>query len=272
MINKKLSILMPGYNEGARIYKNLIKTHNIVKKFSNDFEIIFINDGSTDDTVQQVKKAAQQFANIIIIDFGENHGKGNALKAGFDFCTGKFVAFVDSDLDLNPIHLKSFFKIMKNQEADVVIGSKMHPDSITNYPARRKFISTGYYFILKILFRLPIRDTQTGLKLFKYNALKEIFPKILVKKFAFDIELLSNIHHKGFKIAEAPIELNFQRQEKWGRIKLKDIYYVFIDTLAIFYRMYILKYYDSPVKNKINLTFQELAVAQDDGTIRIRGE
>ena len=131
---------------------------------------------------------------------------------------------------------------MNENQADVVIGSKRHPESKLDYPTQRKIISSIYFLLIKLLFNLPIKDTQTGLKLFKHKVLERVFPKVLVKRYAFDLELLVNIHHLGYKIIEAPITLNYQRI--MGRIRLKDLYYTGIDTLAIFYRLYFLRYYN----------------------------
>ncbi|MDP8259594.1 MAG: glycosyl transferase, partial [Candidatus Gygaella obscura] len=138
--------------------------------------------------------------------------------------------------------IKTFFDIMELDNADVVIGSKRHPNSVLNYPWHRRLVSSIYFFLVKILFGLPIRDTQTGLKLFKYEVLAKAFPRVLVKKFAFDLELLVNIHHLGYTIAEAPVRVDSKR--KFGRIGVNSIMHTFWDTLAIWYRMYILKYYD----------------------------
>ena len=80
-------------------------------------------------------------------------------------------------------------------------------------------------------------------KLFKYKVLKDIFPKVLVKRYAFDLEILANAHKNGFKIVEAPIELNFNGDSK---LKFMDIFHIALDTMAVFYRMYIKRYYDNP--------------------------
>jgi hypothetical protein len=93
------------------------------------------------------------------------------------------------------------------------------------------------------MFGLPVRDTQTGLKLFKREVLDKIFPEIVVKAFAFDLEILANAHRLGYKIAEAPVHIDSKRE--FGRIGIKEIFETWVDTLAIFYRMYILRYYDS---------------------------
>jgi hypothetical protein len=131
---------------------------------------------------------------------------------------------------------------MKKYNADVITGSKRHPLSRVDYPLHRRILSQAYQLITKVLFNLNLKDTQAGLKLFKYKVLKEIFPRVLCKKYAFDLELLVNASHRGFKIVEAPVELNWQRIA--SRMGLKDIWSIFSDTIAIFYRLKILKYYD----------------------------
>lgn len=238
------SIIMPAYNEGATIYENLRETTNTLEKAGYGHEIILVNDGSTDNTAREAGRAAKEFKHIKIVDFSVNGGKGHALKAGFDYVKGDFVVFLDSDLDLHPKQLHNLIDIMRERDVDVVIGSKRHPQSQLNYPFSRKIISNIYALILWLLFRLPLRDTQTGLKVFKYKVLKEVFPKILCKRYAFDVEVLANAHHLGYRIAEAPVVLHFKRPMKWGRIGLGDMYATGMETLAVFYRMYILRYYD----------------------------
>jgi hypothetical protein len=96
-----------------------------------------------------------------------------------------------------------------------------------------------------------VRDTQTGIKLFKRAVLEDVLPRILVKRFAFDLELLANVHHFGYRIVEAPVTLNFKRV--CSRLRLPAVWNVFVDTLAIFYRMRILRYYDRPERGAVRL-------------------
>lgn len=243
-VKGKVSILMPGYNEGETIYENLLETEKALQQIVNDFEIIFVNDGSSDNTLDEAKRASKLSDRIKVVNCKSNQGKGYALKVGIEYCTGEYIVFLDSDLDLHPSQLESFFRVMQEDSADVVIGSKLHPESVSNYPYRRKILSYGYYLFLRTLFRLPVKDTQTGIKLFRAEVIKPVMRKILVKRFAFDVEVLANINRLKFKISEAPVELKFRRERRWGRIKLMDIWNVFVDTIAIFYRMNILHYYD----------------------------
>jgi hypothetical protein len=131
---------------------------------------------------------------------------------------------------------------MSETNADVVIGSKRHPLSKINYPVKRKLYSALYFGLIRLLFGLPLRDTQTGIKIFRREVVEHVFPRLLSKRFAFDIEVLANAHRLGFRVVESPVTLTFTRA--FGRIGVRDVYYVVRDTLAIFYRMHILRYYD----------------------------
>ena len=243
-VDGMVSIIMPGYNEGDKIYSNLLEADRVLCGMFENYEIIFVNDGSKDTTLEMALKAKGECSRINVIDCTINNGKGTALQEGTEAARGKYIVFMDSDLDLPPAQLTRFFDILMQENADVVIGSKMHPESVSNYPSARKFTSFGYYLFLLILFRLNIHDTQTGLKLFKANVIKPVMKIILVKRFAYDIEVLSIINRRGYKIAESPIVLDFSRGMKWGRIRFKDILDVIIDTLAIYFRLNISHYYD----------------------------
>ena len=244
ILQTKVSVLMPAYNEGRHIRENLLVTRDLFRKAKCNFEIIMVDDGSQDDTYDQASLVAKEDDAIKVIRHLSNHGKGGALHTGFNQASGDFIVFLDSDLDLPPEQLRTLFRIMRDQEADVLIGSKWHPDTKIVYPRRRKIISKIYAFILWLLFRLPLKDTQTGLKIFRYEVLKKVFDRVLCKRFAFDVEVLTNAHRLGYKIVEAPVVINFRRQQRWGKITFKDIFNAGVDTLAIFYRMRILRYYD----------------------------
>ena len=211
-----------------------------------EYEIILVNDGSTDGTAAEISRAAEDFENIVRVDLPENRGKGNALRRGFYVSRGELICFLDADLDLHPSHVRRLMEEMEQTGADMVIGSKRHPDSRLDYPWHRRLFSTIYYILIHILFSLPVRDTQTGIKLFRHDALADVFPRLVCKQYALDMELLAVAHHLGFSVAEAPITLTFQG--KFGRIKWSDIRNIMVDTMAIFYRLRLLRYYDSPLR------------------------
>ncbi|MCU0652564.1 MAG: glycosyltransferase [Candidatus Omnitrophica bacterium] len=242
-IDGKISIIVPAYNEAGRIVPNIEETIRTFDKFGCDWELILMDDGSSDDTFTLADKLSLKHPQRLIIKRNPTHaGKGRALKKAFRYVSGKYVVFLDADMDLHPAQVQTLFDIMRLDNADIVIGSKLHPNSVVNYPLQRRIVSFGYYLLVKLLFNLPCHDTQTGLKLFKVEVLQKVFPRILVKQFAFDLEVLVNANYLGYKIAEAPIVLNAQRA--FGRIGVVSVFTTFWDTLTVFYRMYILKYYD----------------------------
>jgi hypothetical protein len=137
--------------------------------------------------------------------------------------------------------------------ADVIVGSKLHPVSKVNYPLWRKILSWGYRFMTRRMFGFKIRDTQVGLKFFKREVVKEVLPRLLVKQYAFDIEFLAVAYRRGFtRIFEAPIEINFRDNSSITKLRLwKIIANMLWDTTAVFYRLRILHYYDSRLNQKI---------------------
>jgi len=243
-LKEKISIIVPVYNEEDRIYTNLKEIKKTFDDFGCEYEIIICDDGSQDSTLKEAARFGRDFRELpLVITHNRcNYGKGRALKKSFKYATGEYVIWLDGDLDLHPFQIPTFFDIMRLTKTDIVIGSKRHPNSVLYYPLSRRIMSIIYFSLIKFLFNLPVNDTQTGLKLFKREALRDVFKRILVKKFAFDLEVLVIAHHLGYKIAEAPVFLNSQRG--FGRIGIKSIFKMIWDTLAVWYRMYILKYYD----------------------------
>jgi glycosyltransferase involved in cell wall biosynthesis len=238
----KLSVILPVFNEEANIRAAIEETEKVLKNISLEHEIIAVDDGSTDGTWHELKTAALKVDTLRLIRCGKNGGKGQALKLGFEKSSGELVAFLDAGMEINPNHLVGFLKLMEEKGVDVVIGSKHHSKSKVEYPTRRVFWSAVHNTAVKLLLRLPVNDTQVGCKLFKRAALEKVIPSLLVKRYAFDVELFANIHRRGYKILEAPISLNFNSGLE--KMRFKDIFKISIDILAIFYRMKILRYYD----------------------------
>lgn len=236
---------MPAYNEEWCIYENIRTTRAVLEDAGITAEIVAVDDGSRDNTRAEIERAAREFGNVVAARNPYNMGKGMALRTGFECSSGEIVAFLDADLDLHPSQIRRLIETLDGDRVDIVTGSKHHPESTLDYPASRKFASWGYYLIIKTLFNLPARDTQTGLKVFRRTVLDDVFHRLLVKKFAYDIEMLAVAVRFGYTVREVPVVLDFKRRLRWGRIRLSDVLHMFVDTLAIFYRLRILRYYDA---------------------------
>lgn len=241
---QKLSVVMPAYNEGGNIYNNLKAASACLQGFCTDYELVVVNDGSKDMTKDEINRAASEDDHIKSVSYEKNQGKGNAIREGVRGATGDLIAFLDADLDISPSHLERYMKELESQSADIVIGSKMHSQSQLEYPASRRFVSFCYYLILKNLFHLRVKDTQTGIKLFRAEVIKNIIGMVKTSGYAYDIEILAIAARFGYKIIEQPVTLKFTRKEAFGRIRLKDILRMAKDTLSIFYWLKIQKIYD----------------------------
>lgn len=241
--NGLLSIVMPAHNLAPSIAANI---RHVCALFGGElpYEVIVVDDGSTDSTRDEIQKAEATMPKLRPVFLAHNVGKGAALKRGFEASRGTYILLLDGDLDLPPHQVSGFFRIMEEKKADAVIGSKLHRDSnVGSYPWHRRLTSLTYYVLVKMLVGLPVRDTQTGIKLFKRAALDWAFPRMLVKQFAFDLELLAIIHEKEFQVAESPITL--RTEGTWRMPRPSAVRQVITDTLAVFYRLRLLRYYQT---------------------------
>lgn len=244
MVKKKglLSVIVPAYKQGDTIAHDLSNIDNILAQGLQgyDYEIICVVDGIQDKTLEEAKKTKSP--KIKVFEYRENKGKGYAVRYGMVRSKGGLVSFLDAGMEIGPASIMMLMAHMEWYNADVIVGSKRHPVSRVNYPLLRHILSVGYHFCVKTLFDIPLTDTQSGVKIFKRKVLEKVLPRLLVKRYAMDIEMLAVARDLGFKrIYEAPIEVTFNRGT--SRISWPVILHMLWDTLAVFYRLRILRYY-----------------------------
>lgn len=246
---KKLSLIVPTYKQEKTIKKNMELILQSIKKAGFDFEIIVVVDGLIDNSKKEAQKVRDP--HIKVYQLENNHGKGYAIRYGMARSRGDLVAFIDGGLEINPDGLLTLINLLEKNKADIVIGSKRHPESKVTYPPLRRVLSFGYQMLVFILFGLNVRDTQVGLKLFKRQVLEDVLPRLLVKRYAVDIEMLAVANYLGFnKIIEAPVELKYDFTSITTAASFTTIRKMLIDTLAVFYRLRIRHYYNTGNKRK----------------------
>ncbi|KKS94766.1 MAG: Glycosyl transferase, family 2 [Candidatus Collierbacteria bacterium GW2011_GWB1_44_6] len=237
-----LSVIVPAYN-CKTIDKDLFTIKLYLDLLNRPYEIICIVDGrktSKDHTREKAIKAKS--ADIKIYFYPDNRGKGYAIRFGMARARGGVIAFIDAGSDLHAKGLGLALEHMKWYDADVIIGSKRHHASKVEYPWQRKILSFFVQRATRFFFGLNVSDTQTGLKVFKREVLVKVLPRLIVKRWAFDLEILTVANHLGFKrIFESPVEIthNFS-----SNVDMSSVQNFAIDYLAILYRTYILRYYD----------------------------
>jgi glycosyltransferase involved in cell wall biosynthesis len=237
-----LTVVVPVYNGGDDVVANIGVIHEAVAKGlpGEHVEIVVVSDGSIDGTAERLLETREQ--GLRVIHYDRNLGKGYAVKSGTLASHGAWVALVDADLDLDPASIPTFLATARDEELDFVIGSKRHPDSVVHYPRSRRIASWCYQRLNRVLFRLDVRDTQVGLKVFSRDVADDVIPILLVKQFAFDLELLAVGASLGYgRIAELPVRLEYRFTGSGvGSVAVLRALW---DTAAIFYRLRILRTY-----------------------------
>ena len=246
---KFISLIVPAYKQEKTIVENIKKLDVVLSSLPYKYEIIIVVDGFLDKTYERAKKIKNK--HIKVFGYKENQGKGYTVRHGMLKAKGDIVGFIDGGMDISPLAIPLLLDQMIFHDADIVLGSKLHPESKVSYPISRKILSWGYRILTRLFFGFVVRDTQVGLKFFKRKVVKDVFPRILVKKFAFDVEVLAVARAYGFtKIYEGPVQLDFSGVSSITSTNFwKVIFSMLWDTAAIFYRLKILRYYDTQKKN-----------------------
>ena len=245
-----LSVIVPVYKQQKTITKDLHAILATLNQIRYDYELIAVVDGKKVDRSYQLAKSIKD-QHLQVVGYQNNYGKGYALRFGMAHTRGDYVAFIDAGMEIDPNGISMILEHMEWYNADIIVASKRHPASIVSYPFQRKIISFGAQIISRVLLGIKVRDTQAGLKIFRRPVLEKVLPRLLVKSYAIDLEILSVANHLGYKrIFEAPIKLTYVFEGLTHATGLRVIYYSLVEALAVFYRLRIVHYYDDKNKRK----------------------
>jgi glycosyltransferase involved in cell wall biosynthesis len=231
-----LSFVIPAYNEEGSIEAALCTLDDFGRSEKGEYEIVVVNDGSIDSTLSKALRYASNNCHVKIVTYGTNVGKGYAVKAGFLKTTGDIVIFADSDMDVDLSLISQYVKALEH--GDIVIASKWHPDSTVDIPLNRKILSHSFNVLVRLLTGARFKDTQVGLKAMRKSAFLNIFPKLSVKRYAFDVELLAVASLYKLRIVELPTNIRIT-----SNFRLIDVWRMLADLLGIAYRLRILRWY-----------------------------
>lgn len=234
----QLSVVVPVFNEVHNIRENLELLLSEVEPYFASYEILVVSDGSTDGTNQILRE--WQHPRIRPIIFERNRGKGFVVREGFRAATGTYILFIDGGMELHPREIRIFLGLMQLYQADVVLGSKRHPQSEIEYPKIRRLLSFVFQQLVKRLFDLNVTDTQVGLKLFRGEVIRSILPDLQIDRYGFDLEILALARMHGFtQFLEAPIRLDyFQRNTRTIPRELLHTFGVGVDALRDVWKLH----------------------------------
>jgi len=237
-----LTVVMPFFNPGPQLGATVHDVVEVLRATGATFEVLAVSDGSTDGSEATVASGPAEGVEIIVLP--EHAGKGQAVRVGLARGRGRYLGFIDADGDVPPDLLADFLAVAREREPDGVLGSKRHPRSEVVYPLARRLYSWGYQQLVRLLFRLQVRDTQAGIKLLRRDVLEAVLPWMVEHGYAFDLELLVLARRHGFvDFIEAPVRIG---RRFHSTISPRVVLEMLRDTFAIWWRLHVAHAYGPP--------------------------
>ncbi|MCA9397253.1 glycosyltransferase family 2 protein [candidate division WWE3 bacterium] len=232
-----LSVVIPAFNEANRITKTITEaTQYIENNLQLDYEIVIVNDGSTDNTNEVVRQLAEKYKNIRLVQYENNHGKGYALKQGVFEADGDLILTIDADGSTPFGEISKLLTENETGNGDVIIGSRHISGShiVIKQPWYRVVISRLANRIIRWTILPGIHDTQCGFKLFNGDAAKNIFAQTIIYGFGNDMEILILAKEMNYRIVEVPVVWLDSKDSTLRPIR--STLKTFIELLRIIYR------------------------------------
>jgi len=216
-----ISVVVPAYNEEKRIRGSLIEACSFLDNTPLDYEMIVVDDGSSDRTSEVVRDLSSDTPNLKLVRYGKNRGKGYALRTGVLATKGDPVLVMDADLSTPMEELWKLMPYLTEGRAHVAIGSRALAlsDIIRKQPWWRQGMGKIFNYIVRVLVIGGFSDTQCGFKLFTGNVARELFRQATIDRFAYDVEILALAARKGYRIAEVPIRWINSPESKVNPVK-----------------------------------------------------
>jgi glycosyltransferase AglD len=213
----KVSIIIPFYNEEIILKKTANELNKYCLKNLPDFELIFVNDGSTDLSVKIIETLSGKYENIKLLSLKRHQGRGEAVSSGMKKAKGDMVGYIDCDLEIKAIYIKQAVKFLKKY--DVVIASKFSPGAVVDTPRIRKVSSIVYNVMTRFLIGSKINDHQAGFKFFNKQIISQLLKKTKEQGWLWDTEVLYLAQKNNYNICELPINI------KYGYRKLRPSFF-----------------------------------------------
>jgi dolichyl-phosphate beta-glucosyltransferase len=200
------SIIIPAYNEGARLGATLEKVLDYTARQGWDAEIIVVNDGSRDSTPALIQQFSARDPRVKLVENPENRGKGYSVRNGMSQARGEVLLFTDADLS-SPIEEANKLFSAINDGADIAIGSRWLRSELQTrkQPLYRQLFGRIFNLVLRIFLGLKFKDTQCGFKAFTRRAAQGVFPLQRIERWGFDPELLYLARRMHFQVREVPV-------------------------------------------------------------------
>jgi dolichyl-phosphate beta-glucosyltransferase len=228
----KISVVIPAFNEARRILPSLEQIFSYMEAHHADHEVLVVDDGSTDGTLQRVQRRFRNQPRLRLLSYGRNRGKGYAVRYGVEQAHGEVVLFSDADLSTPVQELDNLLPALL-RGYDLVLGTRAHPESDVRVrqPAYRESAGKFFNSLVRTLLGYEFQDTQCGFKLLRRETLLPILRRQRINRFAFDVELLYLAQQAGLRITDVPVVWMNSPESK---VRLwRDPIGMFIDLLRV---------------------------------------
>jgi glycosyltransferase involved in cell wall biosynthesis len=236
-----ISVILPALNEADNIGRTIARALYALSGTADTYELIVVDDGSNDDTYERARALSLGDNHIRVLRNDDNVGKGFAVKRAAKYTSGGSVIVLDADMEIDPGQLQAYLHLLK--EYDFCIASKRHPKSVYRAPLARKLLSISFNKLVRLLTGVKCADSQTGLKAMRGGSFRTIMDVVLVKRYAYDVEVLALAQEMGLRVAELPVNI-----EQGARFRAKAVMLMLIDLLGIAYRLRIRKCYQKKLR------------------------
>lgn len=237
-VKPDVSLVIPCYNEAKRVHILTAALKELEQHHTFNFEVLVVDDGSTDSTVSQLQGDAflnelQEKGKFKLIVSAGNGGKGAALRQGVLAANGNYILTLDADMSTHPLQLEQWRDSLGGafNPQEILIGSRPHPESRLQEKPSRKFIGIIFNFYVRLFTELTVKDSQCGFKLYPADAAKQLFGGMQVMGWAHDVEILYKAQLLGYKITEMPVVWDVRDNSKVSVIR--DSIKMFIQILKI---------------------------------------
>jgi hypothetical protein len=231
-VTASLSVVLPAYDEAPHIAAHVRRLAACLRASGRPFEILVVDDGSRDGTAEAAR--AVEDPAVRVLAHARNRGKGRALATGCAAAREDVIVLLDADLEIPPEDVLPLVARLEACGAEVAVGSKYHPEASLAWPPLRRALSRLYQLATAMLFRLPLRDTQTGLKAIRRGAARALVPRLRSRRFAWDLELVLLAHRSGLACVTGPVHVT--PAERASRVGWRGALEAGVDTLRIFAR------------------------------------
>ena len=236
MSSADLSIVIPAYNEEALIVSTLDCLHSYLSRRPDSFEIIVVDDGSRDHTVAFVQQFQKNIDQVRLLVNSKNMGKGFSIQRGVLESRGRIIIFTDADLPYELDAIEGFLVALQNG-CDLAVGSRVLPGSeVRGVPMLRYVAGQIFSWMVQAVLFQGLPDTQCGFKSFKAEAAKEIFRRLTIGGFGFDVEMLFIARKRKYAIQPVPVHMIEHRQR--SRVRLMT------DSLKMFANLFMVRWND----------------------------